>query len=116
MNETDIILALEQDWVTKEQLQRWLNMGERGVRAYIEELNIKLMVYGRCVLSTASKKGYHIPDRHSETDLQIAMAAEKELENKAISIFERRKAIRHFIERAKADNAEPEMNKQLTLF
>ena len=87
-----------------------LGCSERGARAYTEELTQKLIPLGTCVLSTAAKKGYHIPDIGNPEDIELARIAVDELKSKAISIFERRKAIDNFLERV------PKVETQLTLF
>lgn len=70
---------------------------ERRARAYTENLTKRLLGQNSCVLSTASKVGYHIPNPRNEEDLQLARMAVNELKSKAISIFERRKPIENFI-------------------
>jgi len=92
-----------------------LGMSERACRDYMADLNERLSVYGKCILSTAARKGYHIPNPFDETDMLLAMQADKELESKAISIFQRRKAIKNFIQFANsAKEARKEV--QLSLF
>lgn len=115
MNEFDLILWLEREWVSKESLMKSLNMSERAVRDYMAELNIRLSEHGKCILSTASRKGFHIPSFYREEDLALAHQIDKELESKAISIFERRKAIRNYIQFS-ATAKDAEHQEQLTLF
>ena len=115
MNETDIILALESRWVSREELCTMLGTNDRAVRAFIEDLNIRLKSHGKCVLSTSSKKGYHVGNPCSDEDVALANAILEELKSKAISIFERRQSIENFIkfsESAKASESET----QLSLF
>lgn len=115
MNDSDIILALESRWVSREELCSMLGTNDRAVRAYIEELNIRLKSHGKCVLSTSSKKGYHIGNPCSDEDVALANAILVELKNKAISIFERRQSVENFIKFAEsAKDASKET--QLTLF
>ena len=115
MNDSDIILALESRWVSREELCSMLGTNDRAVRAYIEELNIRLKSHGKCVLSTSSKKGYHIGNPCSDEDVALANAILVELKNKAVSIFERRQSVENFIKFAEsAKDASKET--QLTLF
>lgn len=100
MDKKELIRLLEERWITKEELQSLLGMNERGVRLVLADLNIELGKEGRCVLSSAGRRGYHIPSVDCDEDIEWAVAVEKELESKAISIFERRKAIRCFLNRA----------------
>lgn len=110
MTEEEIIHELRSRWVPKEELSEMLGCSERGARAYTEELTQKLIPFGTCVLSTAAKKGYHIPDLNNPEDVELARIAVDELKSKAISIFERRKAIDNFLDRV------PKTITQLTLF
>jgi len=115
MNDTDIILALESRWISREELCAMLGTNDRAVRSYIEDLNIRLKSYGKCVLSSSSRRGYHIGSPYSEEDVALANAILNELKNKAISIFERRQSVENFIkfsESAKASESET----QLSLF
>lgn len=115
MSEMDVVLLLESKWVTREELHDLLGIPDRAVRSYIEDLNIKLQSYGKCILSTSSRAGYHIPNPHDENDIAVANAVVAELESKAISIFQRRKAVTEFLKYAQsAKNASKET--QLTLF
>lgn len=99
MTEEEIIHELRRRWITKEELCVMLECSERGARAYTEELTQKLIPFGTCVLSTAARKGYHIPDINNPEDVELARTAVNELKSKAVSIFERRKAIDNFLER-----------------
>jgi len=115
MSDAEIILALESRWVTRDELREMLGVPDRAVRSYIEDLNIKLQSYGRCVLSTSSRPGYHIPSAYNEDDIAMANAVVAELESKAISIFQRRKSVTEFLKSAEsAKSAQHE--EQLTLF
>ena len=110
MTEEEIIHELRSRWVDKSELSEMLGCSERGARAYTEELTQKLIPFGTCVLSTAARKGYHIPDLNNPEDVELARVAVGELKSKAISIFERRKAIDNFLDRV------PKQTTQLTLF
>ena len=99
MDRKELIQLLEQGWITKEALMVALGTNERNTRLILQELNAELEAEGRCVLSSASRRGYHVNDRD---DLETAKIAERELESKAISIFERRRAIRKYIGIAEA--------------
>lgn len=94
----EIISELEKRWVTKEELSALLGMNVRCVRAEMEKLNQELSIRGKCVLSTSRKKGYHIPNPECEEDVELARCAVRELSNKAISIFSKRKAIKFFVD------------------
>lgn len=115
MNDIDIILALESRWVTRQELSEMLGMGDRAARAYIEDLNIRLKAYGKCVLSSATRKGYHIPNPLDEEDVALANAVLNELKNKAISIFERRQSVENFIKFAESAKVVGK-EEQITLF
>jgi transcriptional antiterminator len=115
MSEMDVVLLLESKWVTREELHDLLGIPDRAVRSYIEDLNIKLQSYGKCILSTSSRAGYHIPSPHNEDDIAVANAVIAELESKAISIFQRRKAVTEFLKYAESAKAS-QRETQLTLF
>lgn len=115
MSEMDVVLLLESKWVTREELRDILGIPDRAVRSYIEDLNIKLQSYGKCVLSTSSRAGYHIPSPHNDDDIAIANAVVAELESKAISIFQRRKSVTEFLKNAESVKASQD-EIQLTLF
>lgn len=100
ISNAELILILQQRWVSKEELQDLLETTERGARQVIADLNEELKAYNSCVLSTSRKSGYHIPSALSETDVQTANVILEELKNKAISIFERRSSIENFIKYA----------------
>lgn len=116
-NESNIILELESRWVTREELRELLggNISDRNVRGFIEELNKKLANYGKCIVSTSARAGYHIPNPHSEDDLRIVASAVEELKSKAISIFERRKMLEDFMKQAASDKM-TENEIQLSIF
>lgn len=114
MNDSEIILALEDGWVTRPQLCKMLGgASDRKARAYIEELNANLQKYGKCIVSTSGKAGYHIPDPNSEADMDIVRQAIAELKSKAVSIFERRQVLESFVTRPHNCNPHPS---QLNLF
>lgn len=115
MTDSEIILLLESKWVTREELRTLLGIPDRAVRSYIEDLNIKLQSYGRCILSTSARPGYHIPSAYNEADIAIANAVVAELESKAISIFQRRKSVTEFLKSAESAKA-AKHEEQLTLF
>lgn len=114
-DDATIILLLEQRWVSKEELRATLGMSERAVRDYLAGLNERLAPYGKCVLSTAARKGYKIPNAHNDEDLRLAAAAVEELKSKAISIFSRRKVLEDFLKNAQTAKEE-QGHKQLVLF
>jgi biotin operon repressor len=115
MSDSDIILALESGWLSREELSQMLGVPDRAVRNYIEDLNIRLRSHGRCVLSSSSRKGYHIPNPLSDEDVAFANHVLDELKSKAISIFARRQAVEDFIKFSQsAKDAQRET--QLTLF
>lgn len=115
MNDADIILNLESRWVTREELCDMLGSNDRAVRSYIEDLNIRLKGHGKCVLSSSSRKGYHIPNPLSEEDVAIANMVLNELKSKAISIFERRQSVENFIKFAESAKVVGK-EEQITLF
>ena len=115
MSESEIILALENRWVSREELAEMLGTNDRAARAFIEDLNVTLRSFGKCILSSASRKGYHIPNPLDPEDVALANAVLNELKNKAISLFVRRQSIEDFLkyaESAKASDTEV----QLSLF
>lgn len=114
-DDATIILLLEKGWVSKEELRAQLGLSERAVRDYLAGLNERLAPYGKCILSTASRKGYKIPNAHNDDDLRIVAAAVAELKSKAISIFERRKVLEDFLKNAQTAKDE-DRQVQLTLF
>ena len=115
MTDTEIILALESRWVTREELTDMLGATDRAARSYIEELNIRLKSHGKCVLSSSSRRGYHIGNPYNEEDIALANAVLVELKNKAISLFERRQSVENFIKMAESAKAS-ETEVQLSLF
>lgn len=115
MNDSNILLALESGWLTREELRKMLGgASDRKARAYIEELNQQLQAYGKCIVSTSSRAGYHIPNPLLEEDMELVRDAIAELKSKAVSIFERRKVLEDFI--IKANEAPKPKIEQLTLF
>jgi biotin operon repressor len=114
-DDASIILMLEHGWVSKEQLRSTLGLSERAVRDYLAGLNERLAPYGKCILSTAARKGYKIPNSHDEEDLRIVAAAIDELKSKAVSIFARRKVLEDFLKSAQTEKSE-EGKVQLSLF
>ena len=115
MNDAEVILALEGGWLSREELSQMLGLPDRAVRSYIEDLNTRLRSHGRCILSSSSRKGYHIPNPLSDEDVAIANHVLDELKSKAISIFTRRQAVEDFIKFSQsAKDASRET--QLTLF
>lgn len=115
MSDADVILKLEGGWISREELSQMLGLPDRAVRSYIEDLNTRLRSHGRCVLSSSSRRGYHIPNPLSEEDVAIANLVLQELKAKAVSIFTRRQAVEDFIKFSQsAKDAQRET--QLTLF
>lgn len=108
MSENEIIRVLTERWVTREELCLMLGTSDVAMRAYVSDLNRRLAERHSCVLSTATRRGYHIPDATCEDDVRVALHAIDELKNKAISIFERRKALEDFTKYAEAIRKEPE--------
>lgn len=106
---------LEHGWVSKEELRATLGLSERAVRDYLAGLNERLAPYGKCILSTASRKGYKIPNSHNEDALRIVASAIDELKSKAISIFARRKVLEDFLKNSQTAKEE-EGHVQLELF
>jgi len=92
-----------------------LGITDGSARAYIADLNLRLRPYGKCVLSSATRKGYHIPSPFNEEDIAIANIAINELKSKAISIFERRQAIEDFLKYSQSAR-DTENETQLSLF
>lgn len=111
MTEEEIITALKERWVPREELASMLGLAERQSRVWVENLTQRLLPMNLCVLSTAAKKGYHIPSPTNEEDVKLAEGALQELKSKAISIFERRKPIENFLKKA-----DGQRDIQLTLF
>lgn len=111
IEEDNIIAALKERWVSREELSQMLGLSERKAREWAEDLTQRLLPINLCVLSTSAKKGYHIPNPNNEEDIKLAEGALEELKSKAISIFERRKPIENFIK-----NVDPQRDVQLTLF
>ena len=115
IDDATIILMLEKGFVSKEELRATLGMSERAVRDYLAGLNERLAPYGKCILSTAARRGYKIPNAHNEEDLTLVAAAVAELKSKAISIFERRKVLEDFLKNAETLR-ETKDETQLSLF
>ena len=115
MTDSEIILALESRWVSREELSEMLGASDRVARGYIEELNLRLKSHDKCVLSSSTRKGYHIGNPCSDEDIALANAVLVELKNKAISLFERRQSIENFIKMAESAKA-AKNEVQLTLF
>lgn len=115
MTETDIILALESRWVSRDEIAAMLGTSDRAARSYIEDLNIRLKSHGKCVLSSSTRRGYHIPNPLSEEDVAIANSAVNELKNKAVSLFTRRQAIEDFLKFAETAR-DTDGETQLSLF
>lgn len=114
MNDSSILLALEHGWLTRPELCKMLGgVSDRKARAYIEDLNTQLMEYGKCIVSTLGKAGYHIPDKRNPEDMELVRCAIAELKSKAVSIFERRQVLEAFL-RLPADTT-PQPT-QLSLF
>lgn len=103
MGKEELIRLLEKDWVSRDILQDILQMSDRKVRLFLSGLNEELSRIGKCVLSSGSRKGYHIPSVDNKEDIEMARLIEKELRSKAISIFERRMAISGFLKLAEND-------------
>lgn len=97
MADEEIIRELRTRWVSREEIGQMLGVPDRAARSYIEELNKKLEVFDLCIISTSSKKGYFIPDPAKPEDIELAERVLDELQSKAISIFDRRKAINNFL-------------------
>lgn len=112
MTEAELILKLESAWVSRQEIADMLGCSDRKARSYIEELNKKLKEYGKCILSTSSRTGYHIPDHNSEEDRVLVERAIAELKSKAVSIFEHRQALEEFLRWEKPK----ETPKQISLF
>lgn len=120
MTEEEIIKELQTRWVSKEELADMLELPrtkdrERKARAYTEELTQRLLPFNLCILSTAAKKGYHIPDPFNKEDVELAENAVAELKSKAIAVFERRKTIENFVKHARPKPV-PQEAVQLSLF
>lgn len=120
MTDAEIIRELKSRWVSKWELCDMLNLprtsnGERKARLYTEQLTQVLLTQNSCVLSTAARKGYHIPDPLDEGDVALARGAVEELKSKAIAVFERRKPIENFL-KFSTSMQDAIGNVQLTLF
>lgn len=115
MKDQEILKELEQRWVTREELAVMLGTNDRNVRLWIEAMNTKLGEGHRCILSTAARKGYHIPSFYSDEDKRLVRMAINELKSKAISIFERRKPLEDF-DKFVCSLETAQDNIQLTLF
>lgn len=115
MSETEIIRELTSRWVTREELCAMLGVPDGVARAYIRDLNERLAECHSCILSTAARKGYHIPNPRCEEDVRLVIHADTELKNKAISIFERRRVLADFVKYAETLETQPELI-QGTLF
>lgn len=115
MTESDIILVLESGWVTRQELSEMLGMGDSAVRQYIADLNVRLKSYGKCVLSSASRVGYHIPNPLDDEDVALANFVLDELKKKALSIFERRQSIENFVRYAETSKSAGK-TERITLF
>lgn len=115
MSESEIILALENRWISREELAEMLGTNDRAARAFIEDLNVTLRSFGKCILSSASRRGYHIPNPLDPEDVALANAVLNELKNKAISLFVRRQSIEDFLKYAESAK-DSQYETQLTLF
>lgn len=115
MTDSEVILALESRWISREELAEMLGLTDRATRSYLENLNTTLRPYGKCILSTASRKGYHIPSPFNDEDVAIANHVVNELKNKAVSLFARRQAIEDFLKYAESAKAVQDVV-QLSLF
>jgi hypothetical protein len=109
MTESEIIRELQSRWVSRDELCTMVGLKDAQMRVWMAGLNIKLQNLGMCVLSTASRKGYHIPSADNSDDVALCEVALAELKSKAIAIFERRKSIEGFLSSIQKD-------KQLSLF
>lgn len=112
MTEQELILRLEHGWVSRQEVATMLGCSDRKARSYIEELNQQLKQYGKCILSTSSRNGYHIPDHNSEEDRMLVERAIAELKSKAVSIFEHRQALEEFLRYEKSKSTQ----QQISLF
>lgn len=72
-------------------------VSDNMARKWVAELNVKLNEMGMCILSTANRIGYHIPDPNNAEDVELVRVAEHELKSKAESIFIRRKSLTDFL-------------------
>lgn len=108
MTDAQIIAELRKRWVGRGELSEMLGVSDERARQYIAGLNLRLAQFGTCIISTAARRGYHIPDENNPEDISLAQGAADELESKAISIFERRKVINSFLKKVLPE-AEPRL-------
>lgn len=108
---------MEQRFVTRQEICTMLGgASDRKARAYIEDLNTKLIQYGKCIVSTSLKAGYHIPDPDKPEDMTVVDAAIAELKAKAVSLFERRQVLEEFKKKALEPKTKNPQYVQLSIF
>ena len=91
--EQSIVEILKTRWVPKEELMVLLGTNsERAARSFIHDLAEKEHLP---VMATCTKKGYKIYDPTSEDDNITARAILREEQNKALSLFKRRAALKN---------------------
>lgn len=97
-----LISDLRAGWLTRQDVAQVINAkSDREARNFMHDFNSILEAQGDCILSTSAKAGYHIPDPENEQDVLMVLRAEKELRKKAISLFQRRKALDRWLSRCK---------------
>jgi len=115
MTKNELILTLENRWMTRGELMSALDMSERVTRGIIARLNEELIAYNKCVVSTSRKKGYHIPIPFNPQDVQLVAVAAKEIHSKSMSLLIKEKAFNYFLKFAESGK-ESENEKQISLF
>jgi len=115
MDNGELILKLQNGWITKGELCQMLCANERAVRDRLAELDTTLREHGLCILATSSRAGYHIPSHFNEEDLAMAHHIHNELHAKANSIHDRVKSINLYLQYAESAK-EAKNYEQLTLF
>lgn len=97
MTRETVISVLKSGWIPRSTLADMLEMNDLETRMFVRDLNLSLKDEGLCILSSSTKRGYHIPDPTNEKDVALAMKVVRELKAKAASIYERSSVIDDFI-------------------
>lgn len=86
-----IIDAMRDGYVTREQLRELLDCNDEQARSFVRDLRLQ----GLPIVSTCRRQGYHIVE--TDEEVTIAKEAYAELVAKAIGIMEAAKPLRLFI-------------------